>query len=76
MFTIEFLPTHTLITTLDEEDMCEDLQVVMTDETVYLMQHDDILQESSIIMISYQQLLDIVASLNNTEGCYYVERGL
>lgn len=74
MFTIEFLPDHTLITSLDEEDMCEDVQMVLTDESVYLVQYDDALQETQTLLISYQQLLDLFASLDRSQGTYYIER--
>lgn len=74
MFTIEFLPDHTLVTSLDEEDMCEDVQMVLTDESVYLIQYDNTLQETQTLLISYQQLLDLFASINRTEGSYYIER--
>lgn len=74
MFTIEFYPDHTLVTSLDEEDMCEDIQMVLTEESVYLVQHDDMLQETQTLLISYQQLLDLFASLDRPEGTYYIER--
>ena len=74
MFTIEFLPDHTLVTSLDEEDMCEDVQMVLTEENVYLVQYDQQLQETQTLLISYQQLLDLFASLDRTEGLYYVRR--
>lgn len=74
MFTIEFYPDHTLVTSLDEEDMCEDIQMVLTEESVYLVQHDDMLQETQTLLISYQQLLDLFASLDRSEGTYYIER--
>lgn len=74
MFTIEFLPDHTLVTSLDEEDMCEDVQMVLTEENVYLVQYDQELQETQTLLISFQQLLDLFASLDRTEGIYYVRR--
>lgn len=74
MFTIEFLPDHTLVTSLDEEDMCEDVQMILTDESVYLVQYDDTLQETQTLLISYQQLLDLFASLDRSQGTYYIER--
>jgi Flp pilus assembly CpaF family ATPase len=74
MFTIEFLPDHTLVTSLDEDDMCEDVQMVLTEESVYLVQYDHQLQETQTLLISYQQLLDLFASINRTEGSYYIER--
>ena len=74
MFTIEFLSDHTLVTSLDEDDMCEDVQMVLTEESVYLVQYDQQLQETQTLLISYPQLLDLLASINRTEGAYYIER--
>jgi anti-sigma regulatory factor (Ser/Thr protein kinase) len=74
MFTIEFQPDHTIVTSLDEDDMCEDIQMVLTEESVYLVQHDYELRETLTILISFQQLLDLFASLDRSEGSYYVER--
>jgi hypothetical protein len=74
MFTIEFLPDHTLVTSLDEEDMCEDVQMVLTEESIYLVQYDQQLQEAQTLLLSYQQLLDLFASLDRSEGSYYIER--
>jgi len=68
------LPDHTLVTSLDEDDMCEDVQMVLTEESVYLVQYDHQLQETQTLLISYQQLLDLFASINRTEGSYYIER--
>lgn len=73
MFTIEFLPDHTLVTVLDESDEFEDVQVVVAEEAVYLLQHDDVMQDTQSVFLSYQQLRDICASLNLTEGAYYLE---
>lgn len=74
MFTIEFLPDHTLVTSLDEEDMCEDVQMILTEESVYLIQYDEQLQETQTLLISYQQLIDLFASIDRSEGSYYIER--
>jgi hypothetical protein len=74
MFTIEFQFDHTLVTSLDEEDMCEDIQMVLTEESVYLVQHDEALQETQTLLISYQQLLDLFAALHKSEGSFYIER--
>jgi hypothetical protein len=48
--------------------------MVLTDESVYLVQYDDMLQETQTILISFQQLKDLFASLYETEGTYYIER--
>jgi hypothetical protein len=74
MFTIEFFPDHTLVTSLDEEDMCEDVQMVLTEESVYLVQYDPQLQETQTPLVSFQQIMDLFASLERSEGSYYIKR--
>jgi hypothetical protein len=74
MFTIEFFPDHTLVTSLDEEDMCEDVQMVLTEESVYLVQYDPQLQETQTLLVSFQQIMDLFASLDRSEGSYYIKR--
>ena len=75
MFTVEFEADAAVITTLDENDAFDDVQVVIgDDETVYMRQFSEELEEHKLLYMSYQQLLDIVAALNKTKGMYYVER--
>ena len=74
MFTVEFFPDHTLVTSLDEEDMCEDVKMVLTEESVYLVQYDPQLQETQTLLISFQQIMDLFASLDRSEGSYYIKR--
>jgi hypothetical protein len=74
MFTVEFLQDRTVVTSLDEADTCEDVQLVITDECVLLLQYEELMGGEQTILISYQQLLDLFNSLNQTEGSYYTER--
>lgn len=75
MFTVEFEEDAAIITTLDENDAFDDVQVVIgDDETVYMRQFSEELEEHQLLYMSYQQFLDIVAALNKTKGMYYVER--
>ena len=75
MFTVEFEADAAVITTLDENDAFDDVQVVIgDDETVYMRQFSEELDEHQLLYMSYQQFLDIVAALNKTKGMYYVER--
>ena len=74
MFTVEFLPDHTLVTSLDENDSFDDVQMVLTEECVYLLQYDETLQDTQTLFLSYQQLRDLFASMDVTEGSYYIER--
>ena len=75
MFTVEFESDAAVITTLDESDDFDDVQVVIGDDgTVYMRQYSEELGEHQLLYMSYQQFLDIVAALNKTKGMYYVER--
>ena len=75
MFTVEFEADAAVITTLDENDAFDDVQVVIgDDETVYMRQFSEELEEHQLLYMSYQQFLDIIAALNKTKGMYYVER--
>jgi hypothetical protein len=75
MFTVEFESDAAIITTLDEHDAFNDVQVVIADDdTVYMRQFSEELEEHQLLYMSYQQFLDIVAALSKTKGMYYVER--
>ena len=74
MFTVEFEKDAQVITSLDETNRFEDVEMVISDDdTVYLRQYENNLNEHQIIYISYQQLLDLVSSLNSTEGAFYTK---
>jgi hypothetical protein len=71
MYTVEFEPDSAIITSLDESAEFSDIRLVIgEDNTVYITQDDEILGDS-IIAISYQQLLDLVAALRSPEGAFY-----
>jgi hypothetical protein len=75
MFTVEFESDAAIITTLDEHDAFDDVQVVIADDdTVFMRQFSEELEEHQLLYMSYQQFLDIVAALSKTKGMYYVER--
>jgi hypothetical protein len=75
VFTIEFEPDAAVITSLDEHDQFEDVEVVIgEDGTVYMRQFNEELNEYQLLYMSFQQYLDIAYALNKTQGMYYVER--
>ena len=75
MYTVEFEPDCCIITTLDESDAFEDVQVLLgEDMTVFITQHNDSLSEDAMIYMSYQQLLDLFAAMSSTEGMFRVKR--
>jgi len=74
MYTVEFEKDASVVTSLDETNRFEDVEMVISDDdTVYFRQYENSLNEHQIIYISYQQLLDLVSSLNSTEGAFYTK---
>ena len=73
MFTVEHEYDYTSIITLDEEGNFEDVEVFLDEEVVYLCQEIRDTEVRQVLELSYQQLTDIVASINLPEGAY---RGL
>ena len=74
MYTVEFGSDATIITSLDDTGKYDDVQVIIGDNGgVYLRQFDEVTDEHEIIYISYKQFLEIVTSVNSTEGAYRLE---
>ncbi len=74
MYSVEFEHDIAIVTSMDERDEYEDLEVVLADEgTVYLRQYDESYKNYQLIVISYQQLLDLITSLEQTEGMWRLE---
>lgn len=74
MWTTEFEHDATIIRSLDESNKFEDVEVILgSDSHVFIRQFDDITEEHQVLLLSYQQLLDICASLHTTEGMFKIE---
>ena len=74
MFSVEFESNASVVTSLDENDNFEDVEMVIADEgVVYLRQYEEGLDEYQLIVISYQQFVDLYASMKSSEGFYNVE---
>jgi hypothetical protein len=72
MYTVEFESDAAVITTLDENDRFNDVEMVVgDDDVVYLRQFDNTLNEYQILYLSYQQLLDLNTALRSPEGAFY-----
>ena len=77
MYTVEFDPDASLITTIDEKDMYFDVEMVIAEDgSVLLQQFPDDGDDPQYIFMSYQQLLDLTYSLRSPEGSYYLESPL
>tara|TARA_R100001377_G_scaffold22923_2_gene12335 strand:+ start:12190 stop:12426 length:237 start_codon:yes stop_codon:yes gene_type:complete len=71
MFTVEFGSDHTQIVALDEGAVHEDVEMYLEEDgTVFIRQWCDDLKEFSLLIISYQQLVDLFASMKSPEGMH------
>jgi hypothetical protein len=74
MYTVEFNYDTTTIISMDDHDQFSDIEVTLSDNgLVLLAQYDDDAGSSDMIMISQQQLMDVVASMNSPEGLFKIE---
>ena len=75
MVTVEFEHDSIILSTLDETDSFEDVEVIMGDDmTVYMRQWNDGTEQHEMIYMSYQQLLDLFAAMSRTEGMYMARK--
>lgn len=76
MFTVEFEHDASIIRTLDETGTFEDIEVIIGDEgIVYIRQYEEAEKGYQMLMLTYQQLLDIAASIKTPEGMHKIVRG-
>jgi hypothetical protein len=74
MYTVEFESDASIITTLDDKDSFNDVEMVLADDgSVYLRQFDEALEEYQMLYMSYQQWLDLIAAQQSPEGAYRIE---
>ena len=71
MFTVEHEYDATVIVSLDEKDKFEDVEVIVGAGSVYIRQFDKDMDQYEMIYCSFQQLVDIMAALNSSEGMYF-----
>lgn len=66
MFTVEFEKDASVITSLDEGDAFSDVEMIVgEDNTVYIRQFDEDLDQYQMLYMSYQQLRDLGYVLRN-----------
>lgn len=71
MYTVEFEKDASIITVLCEDDSQEDVEVIIGDDnTTYIRQYQEYKDEYDIIVLTYNQLLDIVAAINSPMGMF------
>lgn len=74
MYTVEFESDASVVVIMDEADKHEDVEVVLTDNNeVYIRQYEESLDSHELICMSYQQLMDLVASINSSEGLFKLQ---
>lgn len=71
MFTVEFEHDVSVVRVLDETDQLDDVEMILDDDgIVFMRQWDDSLDKYEMLVMTHQQLLDIVMSLQQTEGLF------
>jgi|TARA_S200002703_G_scaffold131069_1_gene118451 flavorubredoxin len=71
MFTVEFESDASIIRSLDETGQVNDVEMIVADDgAVFIRQWDEHLEKYEMLVMTYQQLLDIVLSLKQTEGMF------
>jgi hypothetical protein len=74
MYTVEFESNASVITTLDQNDMYEDVEVILGDAgDVYIRQYEPDMDSYQLILMSAQQWIDLMAAYKSSEGSFYVE---
>ena len=64
MITVEHEFDHTLVTILDNSGECDDLEVVVDEDSVYIV------QENNMLLITPFMLKELIASYDMKEGSY------
>lgn len=74
MYTVEFESDASIVTTLDDNDGYNDVEMVLADDgSIYIRQFDEDLEEYQMLYMSYQQWLDLMAAHQSPEGAYRLE---
>ena len=74
MYTVEFESDASVITTLDQHDRHEDVEVILSDDgVVFMRQYEPEMEAYQMLIMSSQQFLDIMAAYKSKEGAYYLE---
>jgi hypothetical protein len=73
MFTNEFDFDETLITIMDDEAEYEDVQVMITDDQVFIRQWDDDREKYEIICMSPKMFYELQEAMKRPAGLFRVE---
>ena len=71
MFTVEFESDASVVKSLDDSGEFSDVEMIIADDdVVFIRQWDEDLQKYEMLVMSYQQLLDLFVSMHQTEGAF------
>jgi hypothetical protein len=71
MFTVEFESDASVIKSLDDSGEFSDVEMIIADDdVVFIRQWDEDLQKYEMVVMCYQQLLDLFVSMHQTEGAF------
>lgn len=74
MFTVEHEDNYTKIVVVDDHARHEDIDMFLeNDGRVYIRQFDEKNNAHEILIVSYHQLLDLIAALDSPEGMFETE---
>jgi hypothetical protein len=73
MFTIEHSEDFSVVTSLDDRGSLGDVRLTLYDNVVYLSQWDEKLQKDNLIEMSAMQWLEMMKSMNQAEGAYFLD---
>ena len=74
MFTVEFEKDYSVVTSMDERNNFDDVEMYLENNgVVYLRQYVEDIDTHQVIEISYKQLLDLWSSMRQTEGLFKLE---
>jgi hypothetical protein len=73
MFTIEHSEDFSVVTSLDDRGSLSDVRLTLYGNVVYLSQWDEKLQKDNLIEMSAMQWLEMMKSMNQGEGAYFLD---
>ena len=74
MFTVEFEKYYSVVTSMDEQNNFDDIEMYLENNgVVFLRQYVEEIDTHQVIEISYKQLLDLWSSMRQTEGLFKLE---
>jgi hypothetical protein len=74
MFTVEFEKDYSVVTSMDEQNNFDDIEMYLENNgVVFLRQYVEEIDTHQVIEISYKQLLDLWSSMRQTEGLFKIE---